>query len=125
MCRPLDLVQVHPDLFGRWPELKEKNEYAVRQLMGILDDAKSSESGSFVAARTVNVEFYVRTDKHGHFLRVPATLRTTGNNCQHVLGKSLSDLFRACSLPDSFHWGTGYWEKRIFMKADVEEEEQS
>jgi hypothetical protein len=53
--------QVHPDLFGRFPELRNKNEHALRQLMGILDDAKSSETGSFVAPRRVDVEFFVRT----------------------------------------------------------------
>ena len=110
---------MHPDLFGQWPELKEKNEYAVRQLMGILDDAKSSESGDYVAARKVEVEFYVRTGTAGHFLRVPATLRTTGNNCQHVLGKCLSDVFLACGLPHSFHWGTGYWDKKVFSRANA------
>jgi hypothetical protein len=107
--------QVHPDLFGRYPELKVKNEFAVRQLMGILDDVKSNENGAYVAARTADVEFFVRTATPGHFLRVPASLRTTGNNCQHVLGKSLSDLFRACSLPDRFRWGTGYWETKVSL----------
>jgi hypothetical protein len=42
------LKKVHPDLFGRFPDLRAKNEYAVRQLMGILDDAKNSESGTYV-----------------------------------------------------------------------------
>ncbi len=112
-------MQVHPDLFGQFPELKAKNDFAVQQLMGVLDDVKSGEAGDFVAPRTVELEFIVRTSTPGHFLRVPATLRLTGNNCQHVLAKSLSELFGAVGLPPSFHWGSNYWDRKVWWLPTV------
>ncbi len=74
--------------------------------------------------RKVDVEFYARTSTPDHFLRLPVTLRTTGNNCQHVVAKSLTELFRASGLPDSFRWGDGYWERKIFVQTEKEGEEE-
>jgi hypothetical protein len=105
--------QVHPDLFGNYPELKEKNELALQALMSVLEEARAKEGPDFVPTRSVHVEFYARTGVEGQFLRLPGHLRLTGNNCHHVLGKSLSDLFTLASLPSQFRWGSDYWSKKV------------
>ena len=116
--------KVHPDLFGRFPELKEANEESLQVLMSVLETIKSNNA-EYVPVRTEKVYFYVRTDKPDHFMKVPVTLRTTGNHCHHVVAESLSKLFERCGLPASFQWGDGYWDKKIIVEEKKEEDEET
>lgn len=115
--------KVHPDLFGRYPELKESNEVNLQALMSLLDYMKSNNS-EFVPVKTEKLHFFVRTDKADHFMKVPITIRTTGNNCHHVVAESLSKLFTRCGLPSSFQWGDNYWDKKIIIEKNPAEEEE-
>lgn len=116
--------KVHPDLFGRFPELRAKNEEALQTLTGVLEMAKSSNK-EYVEPVNHDLEFFLRGDKPDEFLRVPISIRTTGNNCRHVLAEGLSTIFRHAGLPERFNWGTEYWEKKIEYKDSKKDEEKS
>lgn len=67
---------VHPDLLGRYPELREVNERSLGSLMGLLDDLKTaSNDGEYPPARTEELLFYVRTDQVRGPARQPARQR--------------------------------------------------
>ena len=134
--------KVHPDLLNEVPELRDKNAKALQELQGVLNDIKTSSTGidgtsgtakersSLLTARTISLEFFVRTEKpvqqgqqqegpsssdntssspRLHFLRVPFSVRIPGPNCQRVLAESLSVLFGHCGLSTRFRWGNEYF----------------
>lgn len=134
--------KVHPDLLNEVPELRDKNAKALQELQGVLNDVKTSSTGidgtsgtakersSLLTARTISLEFFVRTEKpvqqgeqqegpsssdntssspRLHFLRVPFSVRIPGPNCQRVLAESLSVLFGHCGLSTRFRWGNEYF----------------
>jgi len=147
--------KVHPDLLNEVPELRDKNAKALQELQGVLNDIKTSSTGidgssgaskersSLLTARTISLEFFVRTEKplqqvqQGsssdntssspklHFLRVPFSVRIPGPNCQRVLAESLSVLFGHCGLSTRFRWGNEYfgsvWVENKVVKSENEE----
>ncbi|GJP70794.1 hypothetical protein CLOP_g1696 [Closterium sp. NIES-67] len=40
---------------------------------------------------------------------VQLRIRTTGGNCKDLVGRQLSDFFRACGVSSQFVWPEGYW----------------
>lgn len=119
------LKRVHPDVFGQFPELRAKNEASMQKLMEVLAAAKSGEHDDQVPAMKYDMEFFVRTDKPNAFKRVPLSIRTTANDCKHVVGHSLSQLFGHCGLPTTFHWGDEYWDRKIVGRKPTPEEEEA
>jgi hypothetical protein len=116
---------VHPDLFARWPALREANAEALATLQGVLAEAKSAEGRCTTSAprpRTVATAFFLRTPVDGAFTRVPLTLRIPGADCRNVLGAAFAQLFKAAGLPDRFHWGADYWQSTYLPPKEEEEE---
>ena len=105
-------LKVHPDLFARWPALREQNADSLARLQGVLNEAKSSPGRCATSAlrpRTENLSFFLKTGTDGAFVRVPLTLRIPGADCRHVLAAAFAALFRAAGLPERFDWGAEYW----------------
>jgi len=105
-------LKVHPDLFGRIPELQAANSASLQKLQGILNECKSGPktTDDYLKPRVESLEFYLRTDKDNAFLKVPLTIRIPGSNCRHVLAESFAVLFKQAGLPPRFHWGPEYWQ---------------
>lgn len=118
------MMLVHPDLFGKYPELQETNQNSMQQLQEVLGLAKSGQHESELPIMRKTLVFYVRTETSDHYKRIPFELRTSGSNCKHVLGKAMSELFDKCSLPNTFHWGSEYWERTVFTKERRPEEDE-
>jgi hypothetical protein len=118
-------MKIHPDFFGQFPELQEKNSENFQALMGVLNDAKSGEKEDYMQLGTHKLEFFVRTEQEGHFLRVPVLLEVKGGQSKHVIGRALSKAFKYVGLPTTWHWGKEYWNHRVFIKdssANAEDE---
>jgi hypothetical protein len=117
-------LRVHPDLFGRFPELAKANDTSLKKLGGVLAEARSGEKSAddFMKPRVEELSFFVRTDTDGSFLRVPLSLRLPGGHCPTALGAALGSLFAACGLPSRFHWGAEYWQTTYALSPEAEEE---
>lgn len=113
--------KIHPDFFGAFPELQAKNSENFQTLMGVLNDAKSGDKEDYMAVGRHELEFFVRTEQEGHFLRVPLTLDVRGGQAKHVLGRALSTAFGHVGLPTTWAWGKEYWHHRVFIKETPEE----
>jgi hypothetical protein len=118
------MMLVHPDLFGKFPELQTTNQDSMQQLQEVLGLAKSGQHESELPVLRKTLVFYVRTETSDHYKRIPFELRTSGSNCKHVLGKAMSQLFDKCGLPATFHWGSEYWERTVFTKERRPEEDE-
>jgi len=117
-------MKIHPDFFGQFPEMQQQNSDNFQTLMSVLNDAKSGEKDDYMQLGTHKLEFIVRTDKDGHFLRVPLLLEVKGGQSKHVIGRALSRAFNHVGLPTTWQWGKEYWNHRVFIKeASAQEEE--
>jgi len=117
------MTKVHPDLFSKFPELREQNESSTQQLQEILGQAKSGQHETEMPVTRRDLVFFVRTDSADHYRRIPFELRTTGSNCRHVLGRAMGQLFGQCGLPAEFRWGPEYWERTVYRPETKKEEE--
>lgn len=115
--------KIHPDLFGQYPDLQEKNSDNFQTLMGVLNDAKSGDKDDYMQLQRHDLEFYVRTGEEGQFLRVPMVLEVKGSQSKHVIGRALSKAFAHAGLPTAWHWGKEYWNHRVFLRESKDEEE--
>lgn len=111
------MIRIHPDLFSRFPDLQRENEQSLQALLEVLGQAKTGTYEDHLPVVKKTLVFYVRTDTENHFKKVRCDLRTTGNNCQHVVAKSLSELFSHCGLPTRFRWGDEYWGRTTKLRA--------
>eukprot|EP01138_Halocafeteria_seosinensis_P000201 gb/GECG01000207.1/.p1 GENE.gb/GECG01000207.1/~~gb/GECG01000207.1/.p1 ORF type:complete len:218 (+),score=30.54 gb/GECG01000207.1/:1-654(+) len=117
-------MKVHPDFFGKFPELQDKNNENLQVLMGVLSSVKSGEKSELVEPQKHDLEFFLRTDKEDHFKRVPLKLDLKGGNSKHVLGRQLSTLFKHASLPTEFQWGEEYWNIKLIQEQKPSDDEQ-
>ena len=115
--------KIHPDFFGAYPELQEKNSENFQTLMSVLNEAKSGDKEDYMPLGTHNLEFFVRTDSEGHFLRVPLVLDVKGGQSKHVLGRALSKAFKHVGLPEQWQWGKEYWDHRVYIKSSGDHED--
>lgn len=116
-------MKVHPDFFGKFPELQEKNNENLQVLMGVLSSVKSGEKSELVEPQKHDLEFFLRTDQEDHFKRVPLKLDLKGGNSKHVLGRQLSALFKHAGLPTEFQWGEEYWNIKLVQEQKPGDEE--
>lgn len=117
-------MKVHPDFFGKHPELQQKNNENLQVLMGVLSSVKSGEKTELVEPQKHDLEFFLRTGQEDHFKRVPLKLDLKGGNSKHVLGRQLSTLFYHAGLPTEFKWGDEYWNIKLVQENRPTEEEE-
>jgi hypothetical protein len=119
-------LRVHPDLFSRYPDVAARNSEALQRLQGILSEVKSGDKSAeeMMKPRTEELEFFVRTEAEGTFMRVPLRLRLPGGHCPDALAAGLAPLFAACKLPTRFHWGPEFFQSRYVVR-DLSPEERA
>jgi hypothetical protein len=54
--------------------------------------------------------------------KIGIVLRTTGNDCRHLVAKSIGELLNKAGLPGDFTWGDDYWNDKAPTLAELQEE---
>jgi hypothetical protein len=54
--------------------------------------------------------------------KIGIVLRTTGNDCRHLVAKSIGELLVKAGLPGDFTWGDDYWNDKAPTLAELQEE---